>query len=245
MIELIHGDCIEELPKLVEKGIKVDLIYTDAPYLHVKGGNKNPKLGGKMKPDSFMQRKLVDFTEDKVVEFLDLSKELCHKDRYQGLYFCSKLQIPFYINWAIKNKLQFDLLIWDRDTGNRMTSTKFFASNIDYIVRIYKGGLYNIGDVEDKSSYYQKIHKFKQGDVTTHQTEKPVELLKKFILVTTNEGDTVLDMFSGTGSTGVACVETNRQYIGIELDEEYHKIAKERIENIKEKNKTEQIEMEF
>ena len=64
-----------------------------------------------------------------------------------------------------------------------------------------------------------------------HPTQKPVELLEWLIKTYTNEGDTVLDNCMGSGSTGVACVNTNRKFIGIELDEKYFKIAKERILN--------------
>ena len=65
-----------------------------------------------------------------------------------------------------------------------------------------------------------------------HPTQKRVELLEYLIKTYTNEGETVLDNCMGSGSTGVACVNTNRNFIGIELDENYFKIAKERIEKI-------------
>ena len=70
------------------------------------------------------------------------------------------------------------------------------------------------------------IHKGKN----LHPTQKPVKLLEWLIKSYTNEGETVLDNCMGSGSTGVACVNTNRNFIGYELDEEYFKIAKERIE---------------
>ena len=71
------------------------------------------------------------------------------------------------------------------------------------------------------------IHKGKN----LHPTQKPVKLLEWLIKSYTNEGEIVLDNCMGSGSTGVACVNTNRNFIGYELDEEYFKIAKERIEN--------------
>ncbi len=64
-----------------------------------------------------------------------------------------------------------------------------------------------------------------------HPTQKPIELLEYLIKTYTNEGDTVLDNCMGSGSTGVACITTNRQFIGMELDENYFNIAKERINN--------------
>ena len=65
-----------------------------------------------------------------------------------------------------------------------------------------------------------------------HPTQKPVALLEYLIKTYTNEGDTVLDNCMGSGSTGVASINTNRNFIGIELDENYFNIAKERINNI-------------
>ena len=64
-----------------------------------------------------------------------------------------------------------------------------------------------------------------------HPTQKPVALLEYLIRTYTNEGETVLDFTMGSGSTGVACVNTGRKFIGIELDKGYFDIAKERIEN--------------
>ena len=69
-----------------------------------------------------------------------------------------------------------------------------------------------------------------------HPTQKPVALLEYLISTYTNEGETVLDFTMGSGSTGVACVNTNRRFIGIELDEQYFNIAKERIKNDKRSN---------
>lgn len=68
-------------------------------------------------------------------------------------------------------------------------------------------------------------------DLRFHPTQKPVALLEYLIKTYTNHGDTVLDNCMGSGSTGVACVNTNRNFIGIELDENYFNIAKERINN--------------
>ena len=73
------------------------------------------------------------------------------------------------------------------------------------------------------------INREKLGS-TIHPTQKPVELLKWLIKTYTNENDIILDNCMGSGTTGVACVNTNRKFIGIELDENYFKIAKERID---------------
>lgn len=72
----------------------------------------------------------------------------------------------------------------------------------------------------------------KNINTNTHPTQKPVALLEYLIKTYTNEGDTVLDNVMGSGSTGVACVNTNRSFIGIEMDEKYFQIAKDRIEGL-------------
>lgn len=72
---------------------------------------------------------------------------------------------------------------------------------------------------------------FNNDNKLFHETQKPVELLEYLIKTYTNEGDLVLDFTMGSGSTGVACKHTNRRFIGIEIDENYFNIAKDRIEN--------------
>ena len=67
-----------------------------------------------------------------------------------------------------------------------------------------------------------------------HPTQKPVALMEYLIRTYTNEGDTVLDNCMGSGTTGVACINTNRNFIGMELDENYFKIASKRINEAKD-----------
>lgn len=82
------------------------------------------------------------------------------------------------------------------------------------------------------TNYPKAIIQFNNERKQLHPTQKPVSLLEYLIKTYTNEGDTVLDNCMGSGSTGVACINTNRNFIGIELDENYFNIAKERIEKV-------------
>ena len=75
--------------------------------------------------------------------------------------------------------------------------------------------------------------KFNRDKNTTHPTQKPVALLEYLVKTYTNEGNIVLDNCMGSGSTGVACANANRKFIGIERDENYFNIAKERMESLK------------
>ena len=72
----------------------------------------------------------------------------------------------------------------------------------------------------------------KERKESDHLTMKPIKLMEHLVRLFTKEGDTVLDCFMGSGTTGVACKKSNRKFIGIELDENYYKIAKERINNV-------------
>jgi site-specific DNA-methyltransferase (adenine-specific) len=91
-----------------------------------------------------------------------------------------------------------------------------------------------IRNADDGYRYPKSVLKInKEINTNLHPTQKPVALLEYLIKTYTNENESVLDNCMGSGSTGVACVNTNRKFIGIELDEHYFEIAKERIENTK------------
>ena len=81
----------------------------------------------------------------------------------------------------------------------------------------------------DGTRYPLDVIQFGRDKDGLHPTQKPVALLEYLVKTYTNEGDTVLDNCMGSGSTGVACKNTNREFIGIELDENYYKIACERL----------------
>ena len=94
------------------------------------------------------------------------------------------------------------------------------------------------------SEYFQKIpfiycpkpNKKEKGDFNTHPTVKPIELMKTLVSLVTPKGETCLDPFMGSGTTGLACKELGVPFIGIEKSPEYHSIAKKRINNFKEEN---------
>lgn len=222
MIDLRQGDCLEIMKDIPDKSI--DLVVTDPPFLYVKGGCKgrviNKKIGIEM----------GQFGKEKVFSFLNLANRKLKRTNFYC--FCSRLQLPIYFEWIVKNKKNFDLLIWDK-TKIDIKFSKSFCNDIEYIIRIYDNGvsLNKILNSSNKvdSSYYCKLQEYAQPK-GEHLTPKPIELLKKYILLSSNENDTILDCFMGSGSTGVACVRTNRNFIGIELDENYFNIAKKRID---------------
>lgn len=118
-----------------------------------------------------------------------------------------------------------NILVWKKNT---ITPNRWYMKNCEFILFLYKG---KAKVINDKSSSQFFEVKNKNGRDKLHPTEKPVEIIEKLILNSSNEYDIVLDCFMGSGSTGVACVNTNRNFIGIELDEKYFNIAEERINN--------------
>lgn len=88
------------------------------------------------------------------------------------------------------------------------------------------------GNYETKSKYYISALNIDDKKNFIHPTIKPLEFVKHHIINSTNEGDVVLDCFMGSGTTGVACKELNRNFIGIELDDDYYDIAVKRINGI-------------
>ena len=107
--------------------------------------------------------------------------------------------------------------------------------NNSAIVREGKGGREDIEGyvtVSDGKRYPKNLIKFNRDKEKLHPTQKPVGLCEYLIKTYTNEGEVVLDNCMGSGSTGVACMNTNRRFIGIELEEKYFNMAKERIEKV-------------
>lgn len=103
-------------------------------------------------------------------------------------------------------------------------TTDLFSEN-------HKNGVYKHYERDTTKRYPYNIIQFNMDKPKVHPTQKPIALLEYLIKTYSNEGDVVLDNCMGSGSTGVACVNTNRNFIGIELDKNYFNIAKERINN--------------
>ena len=126
------------------------------------------------------------------------------------MIFCDKNKSPNY------NPQMIPL---DKPRVEKFASSKSGSSPIANI---------NKGERLVTHRYPKNVIEIKR-DKGLHPTQKPVALMEYLIKTYTNEGDTVLDFTMGSGSTGVACINTNRKFIGIELDENYFKIAQERI----------------
>ncbi|WP_273713130.1 DNA-methyltransferase [Leuconostoc mesenteroides] len=234
-MKLINGNNLDVLSEIPDNSI--DLILTDPPYEHVMGGMKSKRYNvGSWDENSYMNLKMSQFKHDDIFIFLD--SYIPKMKKVNMFIFCSKLQLAHYFDYLNNHKkLKFDLLIWDKSSKDgkySMKSSKFFTQDIEYVVRIYESGISLNKIIDDttgktKSSLYMKRQSFLKPIKIPHDSPKPVKLLEQYINLTTDEHAVILDPFMGSCSTGVACVNTNRNFIGIELDETYFKIAENRI----------------
>ena len=237
--KLYKGNCLEVMDRLIEEGVKIDMILTDPPY----GTTRNKwdsiiplndmwgKLNELIKPNGAICL-FAQTPFDKVLGSSNL-KELRYEwiwEKPQGTGHLNSKKMPlkshenilvFYKNLPTYNpQMEGDEIRKVRRNGKKSTTSNY-------------GKFINIKESIYKGRYPKTVLKFNKDKTHLHPTQKPVDLLEYLIKTYTNEGDLVLDFTMGSGSTGVACLNTGRKFIGIELDEKYFNIAKDRLENIK------------
>ena len=211
-ITLWQGDCLE-LMKNIPNG-SVDLVLTDPPY-------------GIDFQSNFRKNKFNKIENDTAVnaEFLDECKRVL-KDT--GAFYCFT-RWDVYPSWIEQISKRFKVkncIVWFKRGGGLGDLKKGYIYNHEFIIYCAEKNHRLNGKRRND------VFEFAKDAPSTyvHPTQKPISLLKEIIERSSNEGGVVLDCFMGSGSTGVACANTNRNFIGIELDEGYFNIAKKRIE---------------
>lgn len=141
--------------------------------------------------------------------------------------FCNKSLVADYIQWAKKNKCSYDILVMCK-TNPIPAYNNHYMSDLEYIVVIREKGTYF--SKEKDIELYRKWYTVscKKG---LHPSQKPLELIKKFVTVGSKENDVIFDAFMGSGTVGVACAQLNRRFIGCEIDRHYFEIAQKRIKD--------------
>ena len=253
MIDLRCGDCLELMKDISDKSI--DMILCDLPYGCGKTYNKWDKLipinelwneyNRIIKEDGI----ICLFSQEPFTSQLILSN--LKKYRYKWIWkkesplgFLNANYKPlgiteeicifsnYTVGSASKNKIRYNpqgIIEINKEKRNNPNST--WRKNKGYSVG---GNKLNSNEpfVQKYTNYPIEIISFARDREKLHPTQKPVALLEYLIKTYTNENETVLDNCMGSGSTGVACVNTNRNFIGVELDDKYFEIAKKRIEGI-------------
>lgn len=203
-------------------------MLTDPPYMIETVG-----AGIYKQADKQYVKELDDIKDGFDEKVLD---EICRVMKKINVYFfCSQKQIIPLIDYFVKKKnCNWNILSWHKSNpvpacGNKyLTDTEFILFFREKGVKIY-------GEYETKFTYYVTPLNQKDKKRYGHPTIKPIKILQNLIVNSTLENGVVLDCFMGSGSTGVACVNTGRNFIGIELDDEYYSVACKRIEEARKR----------
>ena len=212
MIKLHNGDCLEVMKDIPDKSI--DLIVSDPPYF--LGMTHNGQKG------CFNDLKICEpFFSELFSQYKRVLKE-----SGRVYFFCDWRGYAFYYPIFSKHIPARNLIVWDKKNGagNQYNFSHEFI--IYGTLKPHNQGGTNVWRETAFSSGAKKTNGEK-----VHPTQKPIELIERIIKDSTKENDIVLDSFMGSGTTGVACVNTGRKFIGIELDEQYFEIAEQRINN--------------
>lgn len=218
MIDLRFGDCLEIMKDIPANSI--DAIITDPPY--------GVSYQSNMRKNKFALMANDDITDAAWLAFgARTLKE-------GGMIYC-------FSRWDVlgqwKNLIQFfglevrSCIVWDKGRGGMGDLVGSYAPSYEMIL-VAARGRNKLKNGRGRDVIQYSPHR---GNML-HPAQKPVDMLEQLILDSTNEDDTVLDCFMGSGSTIEACINTNRNGIGIELSEDYYNVSKKRVEEkIKEK----------
>ncbi len=226
--ELIQGDCIEKMKQIEDESI--DLIITSPPYEDVMGAG----YGAKSKDILFL--KLYSEFIDKV--FHEYKRILKNDGQIffniKSKTFKKKLSTPHWLEFTdgFQSLIFKSYIIWKYAGSFDSTKSRF---HLDYEVIYHLSKTddihlnYDCGIHDPLSSIWYVPHNIEKKE-RVHPTQMPVALTDRILQLSSKEGDTVLDNFMGSGTTGVSCKKTGLDFIGIELNKNNFDIAKRRIE---------------
>lgn len=220
MIDLRHGDCLE-LMKSIPDG-SVNLVVTDPPY-------KMTKRGKSCRPN-WMPNNMGDNVFKGEIPPTSEWLSQCYRVLNDGhLYiFTNTVSLQETLNSAtdVGFKLH-NIISMIKDTG---MPNRWYYKQTELILFLRKGKAKPINDYTSRDNVKVIMPKLSTGKL--HITEKPLSIIETLVSNSSNKGELVLDPFMGSGTTGVACKNLGRNFIGMELDDRYFEIAKNRINNI-------------
>lgn len=224
-MQLFNDDCLKVLPTIPDNSI--DLIVTDPPYKMTPRGNTGT-TGGMLLKDINKKGKVFDNNEINISEWLPECFRIL-KESSHIYVMTNHINLYEYLNTIKDTGFHFvKSLIWNK--RNKIMSP-YYMSQFEYILFCRKGSAKKINNCGTSDIIDIPNKKQKKDGKNLHDTEKPIELMKILIENSSIENDTILDPFMGIGSTALACKNANRKFIGIEIDNKYFDIAKQRIES--------------
>lgn len=221
MIDLRCGDCLELMKDIPDKSI--DLIVTDPPYLIKYKTNHR-----KNKKHDFCSEILNDDNYQMISDYIKECYRVL-KDNTAMYIFCNCDRVDFFKQELEKTRFNIkNMIIWVKNNWTAGDLKAQFGKQYEIIFLVNKGRKnFNGKRITDIWNFNRVA-----GRQQLHQNQKPLDLIEQCILKHSNENDLIFDGFMGSGTTGVACKNLNRNFIGFELDNNYFNMAKERIEKI-------------
>ena len=217
--KIYNEDCIEGMKNISDNSI--DLIVTDPPYLvKYKTGRR------KDKSHKFTKEILNDDNEQLLKDYIKECHRIMKNDTAMYM-FCSSNKVDFFKQELEKYFTIKNMIIWVKNNHTAGDLQSAFGRKYEIVFLVNKGrSKFNGTRLTD-------VWEFKRvaGKGQLHQNQKPVEMIEQCIEKHSNENDVVFDGFMGSGTTAIACINTNRNYIGFELDEEYYETSIKRINN--------------
>ena len=216
---IYNMDCLEGLRRMPDNS--VDLILTDPPYFF---DTKKGKGTGIVKDSKYL-KEIEYMTNGFDLRILDECVRVMK--RINAFFFCSREQIPMYIEYFSALGANIQLLTWSKTDVPPLCNGKYL-SDTEYIIYAYESNTDEQYTLITDHFITKKVRSNK-NDPLYHPTKKPINILSSLIQSASKENDIVLDMFSGSASTAVACIETGRKFSGFELMEKYYKVGNKRI----------------
>lgn len=227
MYKLYNKDCLEVMKNMEDDSI--DLVITDPPYEISTSG-----AGIYKQKDKKYVKELNEMKDGFSDEILN---ELCRVMKKINIYiFCSQKQIIHLLDYFVtKRGCNYNIISWHKTNPIPACGNKYLTDT-EYVLFFRERGVKVYGSFETKRTWYStplnQADKKKYG----HPTVKPQLILNNLIVNSSQENDIILDPFMESGSTGEAAIKNNRNFIGVEICEEYFEISKKRLRTASELN---------
>ena len=210
--KIYNMDCLIGMKHLLDNSVNVTL--TDIPYGEVNRDSNGLRTLDKEAADVFE------------IDMDTLLSEIYRVTNGQIIIFCGKEQFSKIYSFFAKKKGTTRSIIWEKTNPSPMNGQHIYLSGVEHAVWFKPHGR-KVFNAHCKNTVFT----YKSGSRKIHPTQKNVDLFKELITDNTNANEVVLDPFMGSGTTAIACLDTNRQYIGFELNKTYHELSQERIKN--------------
>ena len=238
--KIIIGNALEELQKIPDES--VDLVFADPPY----NMSKKRGLGWKYSKHITMQEEWDMFSKDEYFQFNQQWIKECLRVLKHGgsLWICGSFHNIYQVGFILQHIEDVKInnsIVWFKPNAQPNITCRMFTESTEHLIWASKNG-----NGKKWKFNYELIKKLNEGKqmrnvwsipltpksekwAGQHPTQKPIELLRRVILACTNEGDTVLDPFLGSGTTSVVAKILGRNSIGIEKEKKYLNVIKKRV----------------